>query len=254
MGVCLAGTWHIDAPLRSKAYTGYFAPGRQGRVIARYSLGGNRVRGGHYRSLGLVGKLFPPADATAGDTPRAHFITQEDLGGAFTNSVTEAILTNSPPVSLLKRGSGLFAFLPVIVGLLRADTQPSERQLYEIAELEKPDGVPTSCPRFMRLRIVSAKIAGEEPLDFRDEILGMIYDPGDPRPKRELVFAIEVSDEGRRTPFQRLVGQKWKEIGTLRFHQAMASYNGDFVVHFHHPPWRRDRNDPETIQRRDLRA
>ena len=43
---------------------------------------------------------------------------------AFTNSVTEAILTNSPPVSLLKRGTGLFAFLPVIVGLLRADTQP----------------------------------------------------------------------------------------------------------------------------------
>lgn len=255
MGVCLAGKWKIDASSPKTAYTGYFAPGKEGRVIARYSLGGNHPKGGNNRSLGLAGKLFPLADAASGDTPRAHFITQEDLGGAFTHSIQQAILTNSPPVTLLKRGSGIFAFIPVIAGLGRADAQPSERQLYEIAELEKPKGVPTSCPRFMRLTIVGPLLShGDDAIDFRDEILGAIYDPGVAQPKRTLVFDIEVSDSGRRTLFQRVVDQEWIRIGSLTFDEAMASYNGDFVVHFHHPPWRRDHNDPDSIQRRDLAA
>ena len=257
MGVCLEGTWKIDSEPRDqkRPYTGYFAVNKQGRVIARYSLGGNQPRGGHYRSLGLVGKLFPPGDTSDGDTPRAHFITQEDLGGAFTNSVRAAILTNSPPVRVLKRGSGIFAFFWVIVALIRADTEPSERQLYEIAELDKPDRVPTVCPRFMRLTIQGMGSAvGDERIDFRDEILGMIYDPRDPRQKRSLDFAIEISDKGHRTLFQRVVGQEWTRIGILSFQEAMASYNGDFVVHFHHPVWRRDRNDPKSVQRRALRS
>lgn len=132
-------TWKIAPTSPKTAYTGYFAPGKEGRVIARYSLGGNHPEGGHNRSLGLAGKVFPSADAREGDTPRAHFITQEDLGGAFTDSVTEAVLTNSPPVTLLNRGSGLFAFIPVIVALLRADAQPA-------------DGSSTRSPRSRRRR------------------------------------------------------------------------------------------------------
>jgi hypothetical protein len=34
------------------------------------------------------------------------------------------------------------------------------------------------------------------------------------------------------------------------FDEVVASYNGDFVIHFHHPPWRNDRNDPSTLARR----
>jgi len=26
-------------------------------------------------------------------------------------------------------------------------------------------------------------------------------------------------------------------------------YNGDFVIHFNHPTWRQDRNDPATATR-----
>ena len=33
------------------------------------------------------------------------------------------------------------------------------------------------------------------------------------------------------------------------FHNAVASYNGDCVIHFHHPTWRDDRNDPATATR-----
>lgn len=256
MGVCLAGTWTIDAAPPHAAYTGYFAPGSEGRVIGRYSLGGNDPLGGRNRSLGLVGTIFPPEDAPDGRTPRARFITQEDLGGAHTNSIVDAVLTNSPPVTLHKRGRGLPAFLAVIVALLRSDAEPAERQLYEVAELGKAPHEPTSCPRFMRLTIVSpAPFSGERPVDFRDEILGAIYDANDRRPQRELVFAIEVADEGRRTLLQKVVipEEAWTRIGRITFTEAAASYNGDFVVHFHHPVWRTDRNDPSTVLRSRLR-
>lgn len=254
MGICLVGEWKIDNEWSETAYTGYFAPGKVGRVLARYSLGGNDPRNGRNRSLGLVGKIFPIHDYPDGDTPRANFITQEDLGGAFTNSIIDVDLTNSPPVTLLKRGSGVFAFLVVILALIRADQEPSERQLYEVAELEKPPNVPASCPRFMRLKVIDAPPVELNELDFRDEILGLMYNPADTIPRRDLIFKIEVSDKGRRTRFQRVVEQEWRQIGTLTFKEAVASYNGDFVVHFHHPVWRKDRNDPTSVARRDLRS
>jgi hypothetical protein len=254
MGICLEGIWQIDEDWSGPAYTGYFAPGKTGRVIARYSLGGNDPRNRRNRSLGLVGKIFPLEDSPEGTRP-AHFITQEDLGGAFTDSVRDVEMTNSPPVTLVKRGSGVFAFLVVIVALLRADRQPSERQLYEVAEFEKPEGTPTCCPLFMRLKLISETPPPDpNDWDFRDEILGLMYKRGDTEPSHDLVFKIEVSEKGRRTLLQRVVEQEWKPIGTLTFKQAVASYNGDFVVHFHHPVWRKDRNDPTSIARRDLRS
>jgi hypothetical protein len=254
MGICLEGKWEIDPNWSGASYTGYFAPGKIGRVVARYSLGGNDPRNGRNRSLGLVGKIFPEKDDPEGISDRAHFITQEDLGGAYTNSVLEVNLTNSPPVTLLKRGYGVFSFIAVIAALLRADKQPAERQLYEVAELEKPEGIPTSCPRFMRLRLVEAKPPVQpNELDFRDEILGLMYERDSSQKKNDLVFAIEVSDKGKRTWLMRVKDQEWSRLGTLTFEKAAASYNGDFVVHFHHPVWRKDRNDPYSVARRDLR-
>ena len=49
----------------------------------------------------------------------------------------------------------------------------------------------------MRLLVDPAqpRIAGEA-LDFRDEIMAQIFDPGDPVAKRTLTFHIEVTDEG----------------------------------------------------------
>jgi len=138
---------------------------------------------------------------------------------------------------------------------LRADTEPSIRQLYEIAEFEKSDGKPTICPEFMRLLVVpeQPRVAGEA-LDFRDEVLAQIYDKGDPLPKRLLTFHIEVSDKGttRGTPiFQRRTITNWRRIGKIVFDNGVASYNGDFVIHFHHPTWRDNRNDPSTATRVD---
>ena len=80
----------------------------------------------------------------------------------------------------------------------------------------------------------------DDDLDFRDEILGRMYDRGDPAPKRTLTFHIEVSDDGRTAGLlaQRRTISNWRRIGRIVFDEAVASYNGDFVVHFHHPPWR----------------
>ena len=48
---------------------------------------------------------------------------------------------------------------------------------------------------------------------------------------------------------ERRVFTNWRKIGTLVFDEAVASYNGDFVIHFSHPTWRGDQNDPATATR-----
>jgi hypothetical protein len=63
-----------------------------------------------------------------------------------------------------------------------------------------------------------------------------------------------VSDDGETHGagiYQRRVIRNWKRIGRLTFREAVVSYNGDFVVHFHHPGWRIDRNDPSTDIRKN---
>lgn len=252
-GIILAGEWTIDASPADASYTGYFAPGKSARVIGRYSTCCTETRGGNYRSLALVAKIYPPTDVDPANPVRpASLVTQEDIGGTYSDSIVDAVLTNSPPVTPLARGEGVFSLLLTALTLAKADDEISERQLYEIAELEKPAGVPTSCPRFLRLKVVSNVGRGPATgLDFREEILGWIYDRGDATPRRKLEFEIEVSDAGKRVGAlnQRLVGQKWTRIGKLSFSEAAASYNGDFVVHFRHPPWRTNRNDPKTVAR-----
>ena len=100
----------------------------------------------------------------------------------------------------------------------------------------------------MRLLVAPHQPRIEGPgLDFRDEIMRQIFDSGDPRPKRTLRFDIEVTDDGEtRGPAfsQRRSFTGWRRIGALTFDNAVASYNGDFVLHFHHPTWRRDQDDP----------
>jgi hypothetical protein len=201
-----------------------------------------------------VGKVYPTQDPDhPGPLRPAAFITQEDRGGARTAYVNDAELRNAPDTRSWRRGSGVPILLTTGAVFLRADKEPSIRQLYEIAELGKGEDEPTRCPEFMRLLVApdQPRIEGEA-LDFRDEVLAQIFDRGDPVPKRSLTFHIEVSDEGTTsgTPvFQRRTFKNWRHIGKIVFDNGVASYNGDFVIHFHHPTWRDDRNDPATATR-----
>jgi hypothetical protein len=250
-GVCLTGQWRIT---EQTDYSGYFAEGSAALVVARYSTCCMETRRGHSRSLALVGKLFPTTDPNHTTPLRtANFITQEDIGGAYSDYINDAELRNAPDTTVSRRGGGVPILLVTGMVFAQADKQPSIRQLYPIAELGKPTTQPTKAPEFMRLLVApdQPRIEGQA-LDFRDEIMAQIFDKGDPEPKRPLTFNIEITDEGSTTGTalrQRRTFQNWRRIGTLTFDNAVLSYNGDFVIHFNHPTWREDRNNPSTATR-----
>ena len=252
-GVCLTGRWQIteDTP-----YSGYFTRGSTALVVARYSSGAGGTRRGNIRSMGLVGKLFPTVDPDH-STPlgTANFITQEDIGGTRNESINAVELLNAPDVTVFRRGPSGTLLIKVAAVFRRVDKQPTIRQLYPIAELGKPAGEATRAPEFMRLLVAPGQpvIAGAD-LDVRDEVMAQIFDRGDPVPKRTLTFTIEVTDEGTTSgsPFRvRRTFRNWRRIGTLVFDNAVVSYNGDAVIHFTHPTWRQDRNDPASATRID---
>ena len=250
-GVCLAGLWEIT---EETGYSGYFGKGSQALVVGRYSTCCTETRRGYTRSLALVGKLFPTTDANHPQPLRsASFITQQDIAGEHTDYINDAELRNAPDVHVWRRGRGVPILLVTGALFQRVDKEPSHRQLYQIAELGKPPGEPTRSPEFMRLLVApeQPRIEGEA-LDFRDEVMAQIFDKGDPTPKRTLTFCIEVTDEGSmrgNAVSQSRTFSNWRRIGKLTFDNAVVSYNGDFVIHFNHPTWRDDRNDPSTATR-----
>jgi hypothetical protein len=250
-GICLTGTWNIS---EETDYSGYFRKGSRALAIVRYSTCCTETRRGRVRSLSMVGKLFPTVEREHTAPLRtANFITQQDIGGDYTDYINDAELRNAPDTTIWRRGFG--APILLITGILFGivDRKPSIRQLYPIAELGKPSAEPTRAPTFMRLRVDhrQPRIPGKD-LDFRDEIMAQIYDAGDTVPKRTLTFEIDVTDEGETHGLpvrERRTFRNWRKIGTLVFDEAVASYNGDFVIHFTHPTWRDDRNDPRTATR-----
>lgn len=250
-GVCLIGQWQITA---DTGYSGYFAKGRTALVVARYSTCCTDTCRGQTRSLSMVGKLFPTTDPDHAMPLRtANFMTQDDIGGEDTAYINDIELRNAPNTTVARRGLGAPALLQTGLTFDKVDQKPTIRQLYQIAELGKPVNEPTRAPEFMRL-LVSAdqpRIAGDH-LDFRGEIMAQIFDRGDPTPKRKLTFHVELTDEGDTTgtPLEeRRTFRNWRRVGALVFDNAVVSYNGDFVIHFSHPTWRENRNDPATATR-----
>ena len=250
-GVCLIGRWRITEQTN---YSGYFSTGSEALAIARYSTCCTDTRRGNTRSLSLVGKLYPTTDPNHTEPLRtANFMTQEDIGGSRTDFINDIALRNAPDTTATNRGAGFAILLRVGLTFGRVDQQPSMRQLYPIAELGKPDAEPTRAPEFMQLLVAPGqpRIEGAG-LDFRDEIMAHIFDRGEPAPKRSLTFNIQVTDQGTTSGpafRERRTFKDWRQIGTLTFDNAAISRNGDFVIHFSHPTWRTDRNDPQTATR-----
>jgi hypothetical protein len=247
-GVCLTGRWEIT---QDSGYSGYFAKGSTALLVARYSTCCTETRRGHSRSLAMIGKLFPTTDpAHPAPLRTASFITQQDIGGDSTDHINDAELRNAPDTTVARRGAGIPTLLVTGAVLGRVDKEPSIRQLYQIAELGKPPGERTRTPAFMRLLVAAQqpRIEGAA-LDFRDEVMAQIFDKGDPVPKRTLTFNIQVTDDGTTGGTalrQRRTFSNWRPIGRMVFDNAVVSYNGDSVIHFNHPTWRGDRNDPAT--------
>ena len=249
-GVCLTGLW---AMTEANPYSGCFRQGSRALAVGRYSSAGE-TRRGHTRSLALVGKLYPTTDPEHREPLRtASFFTQQDLGGDFTQSLNDVETHNAPDVRAWRRGLDfpILALEGQVFGSV--DKEPTIRQLYEIAELGKPADEPTRSPKYMRLKIADGH-ARSDHFDFRDEIMAFLYDEGDPEPKRTLTFNIDVTDEGSEQGpdfFKTRTFSNWSHVGTLTFTAAVASVNGDRVLHFHHPTWRTDPNDPSTATRQN---
>lgn len=251
-GVCLAGTWKIDA---DNPYSGFFRKGSDGLVIARISSNSTATTRDRMKSFSLVGKVFPTHDENDETQHKpANFFTQDDFGGTPALRVTDVEYRNAPNVTAWNRGPELPILIQTGRVLKMVDREELIRQVYSIAELDPQPDEPTNTPEFMRLTPSPGHLVIDEH-DFRDEVMAHIFDRGDPGPKREFRFDISVSNTGRRQGNllsfrgQRHDITRWQRIGVLAFHDAVVSYNGDFVVHFHHPPWRTDRNDPDSAAR-----
>jgi hypothetical protein len=250
-GICLCGQWEIS---EDNPYSGYFKKGSRGLIIARFSPN-TKTRRGESKSLSLVGKIYPTTDENHSDPlVPANFFTQEDFGNERTRYLNDAELRNAPNTTSFRRRLEVLILIRLLMILRSVDKVHDVRQLHEIAELGKPENEPTKAPEFMQLKMTPGqpRIEGGDDLDFRDEIYAHIFDRGDPRPKRTLRFDIFTSNRGRTkgfSAFKRVIVENWQKIGEISFDNCVASYNGDHVIHFHHPNWRDDRNDPATTVR-----
>src|ERR1700681_3480138 len=178
-GICLTGLWQIaeDTP-----YSGFFRKGSLALAVGRYSTCCTETRRGHTRSLALVGKLFPTIDPKHTEPLRtASFFTQQDLGGELTDYINDAELRNAPDTRAWRRSGGVPILLVSGAAFNAADKENSIRQLYQIAELGKPENEPPRTPAYMRLLVApdQPRFPGDA-LDFRDEVMAQIYDRGDP--------------------------------------------------------------------------
>ena len=250
-GIVVFGSWEIT---EDNPYTGYFANGSRGLIVGRISSDGNETQRGQRRSISLGMKIYPTMDRDH-PTPLvpASVIVQEDLGGMRTDYINDAELVNAPSVHSYRRGIYWLIMLRAGTHFQRLDKIGDSRQLFEVAELGKAPDVPTNAPEHMLLKMAPGqrRIEGRR-LDFRDEVYQHIYGPGDAQPTGVMEFDISVSSYGRRrgvNGVSSVTVDDWQRIGRLLFTEAVASYNADHVIQFHHPGWRDDRNDPSTYVR-----
>lgn len=250
-GICVLGTWEITV---DNPYTGYFRKGSKGLAIGRISSDGNETKRGQRRSISLGLKIYPTLDPDH-PTPLvpASVIVQEDLGGMRTDYINDAELVNAPSVHSYRRGIYFLIMLRAGTIFQRLDKVGDSRQVFQVAELGKAPGEVTNAPEHLLLKMAPGqrRIEGDR-LDFRDEVYAHLFQPGDAQPTGRMVFDISVSNYGRKTGVQglsRVTVTDWQRIGTLTFAEAVASYNSDHVIQFHHPGWRDDRNDASTYVR-----
>ena len=254
-GILVFGKWEITEP---SEYSGFFKRGAAGLFIGRYSSDGNETMRGQRRSLSLAGKIYPTLDPGHATPLRtASFMSQEDLGGMKTDYINDAELRNAPNITAYRRGIYFLVMVRAGMVFTKLDKAPESRMLYEIAELGKPADEPTRAPWHMMLKMTPGQphIPGDR-LDFRDEIYAHIFKPGESEPTGSIEFDISVSDTARTSGipgFRRVAVSNWKRIGRVTLTEAVASFNGDHVVQFHHPGWRDNPNDPSTAIRENER-
>jgi hypothetical protein len=216
-GICLAGTWSIteDSP-----YTGYFAKGSEGLIIARASVALSDTVAGKYRAFGFAGKLFPSRDPLHhGASPTANFFVVDDLGGTLARHYTDVAMTNQPQATL--RASLLAIGAATARAFKSADRNPNIRQVYEVAELGMENPSLSHTPAWFQIQAAPGRSIDAD--DFRDEL--------------------RLARHGGKLRFDIAVGptrERLTRIGHIDFTEDVVSDSCDHRLHFHHPKWRSD--------------
>ena len=224
-GACLKGTWNIT---EENPYTGYFAEGSQGLIIARASVALSETLKGQYRDFGLAGKIYPTNDPFHTEKlSTANFFAIDNFAGTLADHYTDVALTNEPEVTLRP---GSLALLPIAFAagfaLSQADQNPGIRQLYPISELGLSDTILAKTPGWIKIQASPDQGKVDEE-DFRDELNIMNYENG------QLFFDIYVTtDESTRED------KEWLKIGYILFDDSVVSNSCDHRLHFQHPEYK----------------
>jgi hypothetical protein len=206
-GICLTGVWRID---KDSPYTGYFAKGSEGLVIARLSTAGPGVWRHQRRALGIAGKIFPTMDPTEKVKP-ANFVTVDRLSGRRLKHITDACPTNAPEVGLDPAAN----FINRVVFRLM-DTRPGYRLLHPISTLGLQPGAKAVTPDLLMLK-VAAGTPRVDAADFREELRLKHY------PKHTLVYSVLVKS---------FDDTDWTQLGAIEFTEDVVSEGGDKRLHF----------------------
>ena len=225
-GTCLKGSWNIT---ESTPYTGYYATGAEGLIIARASVALSDTTQKKYRGFGMAGKIYPTSsELHNGNLKTGNFFVIDDLAGTKEKYYTRAAMTNKPETSVRFSMVGMLGLL-IKAGkaLGSADSEPGVRQLYEVSELGMEDTSGSITPKWMMILGDSERVSKK---DFRDELNVDNY-------QGALRFGIYVSDRSSKPKKRKSSG--WKKIGFIEYNESASSYSCDHRLHFHHPKFRR---------------
>lgn len=206
-GICYTGVWRID---RDSPYTGYFARGAQGLVIARLSVAGAQLTRGYRRAFGIAGKVFPTMDPNTKLKP-GNFVTVNHLSGLRDKHITDAVPTNMPTI-----GFDPAANIVNRVIFRMMDTRPGYRLLHPLSTLGSPPGSRVVTPDLLMLKVLEGTVKVDAE-DFRDELRLQHY------PNHTLVYTINVKS---------FTEENWTRLGVIEFTEDVVSEAGDKQLHF----------------------
>lgn len=226
-GICYSGVWRIDprspgpgdgqpgrngpAAAASRApFTGYFAPGSEGLIIARLSVAGPNPSRGYRRAFGIAGKVYPTLDPTLKVEP-GNFVTVSGLSGSKAPHILDIAPTNMPEVGPTPAANVINR---IIFRLM--DTRPGYRQLYPISTLGVPRGAAVRTPDLLKLQVPddTPRVDAE---DFRDELRLKNY------PDHKLTYVIHV---------KMFDDPDWSRIGQIDFTDDAICEGCDKRIHF----------------------
>src|SRR5262249_2397405 len=206
-GISYSGIWEIDQP---SPYTGYFARGSKGLLIARASVAGPFVTQGHKRALGIGVKVYPTLDPNETVMP-GNLVVVSTLSGTRAKHVLAIEMFNAPSV-----GFGVAGNLINRVIFRLVDTRPGYRQVYPVSTLGLKPGERVVTPDLMMFKVAEGT-PRIDAKDFRDEMRLRNYPGG------KLVYDICVKS---------LDGGPWTRLGSMTFTEDAIAEGGDKRLNF----------------------